>query len=174
MSGKIVLQFAAMDDPASEAIKFFERGWPSHVDAVLPDGRLLGARSDVVMGIPAGVQIRPAGYEEFTRTCVLTLETDPEIEKAFYSFLFTQLGKPYDKTAIVAFAFHRDWQEEDSWFCSEMQAAALLASKFLPNPLSEVANVITPRDCLLIASPWGTCVYWDKPAVTQAAEEDPA
>ena len=58
----ISLQFSALNDIASEAIKLFERSWCSHVDAILPDGTLLGARADIYGNVPAGVQIRPPGY----------------------------------------------------------------------------------------------------------------
>lgn len=33
--------------------------------------------------------------------------------------------KPYDLSAIACFALHRDWQEQDSWFCSELVAGCL-------------------------------------------------
>ena len=36
----------------------------------------------------------------------------------------SQLGKPYDFTAIVGLGLHRDWQEDDRWFCSELVAWA--------------------------------------------------
>lgn len=36
----------------------------------------------------------------------------------------SQLGKPYDWTAILGLGLHRDWQEEDAWFCSELVAWA--------------------------------------------------
>lgn len=36
----------------------------------------------------------------------------------------SQLGKPYDYTAILGLGFHREWQEDDSWFCSELVAEA--------------------------------------------------
>ena len=34
----------------------------------------------------------------------------------------SQLGKPYDITALFGLLAHRDWQETDSWFCSELVA----------------------------------------------------
>ena len=34
----------------------------------------------------------------------------------------SQLGKPYDWTAILGLGLHRDWQEQDAWFCSELIA----------------------------------------------------
>ena len=141
-------------DPGSEAIKIFERGWCSHVDVVYPDGSLLGARSDEVGGKPAGVQRRPADYENVIQAEVVTLATSDEQLSAFYSFLEAQVGKPYDKTAILAFALARDWQEPDSWFCSELAAAALVYCGWWPRPPSESVNHITPRDLLLMVSPF--------------------
>lgn len=150
----ITFQFCAMSALSSDVIKIFERGWCSHCDAVMPDGSLLGARSDVVGGKPAGVQIRPPSYEVWTRIERVSLEATPEQEAAFYAFLREQIGKPYDSIAIAAFAIGRDWRSPNSWFCSELQAAALEASKWFPKPLSSVANEITPRDLLLVVSPW--------------------
>ncbi|MNF95265.1 hypothetical protein D3C84_780070 [compost metagenome] len=34
----------------------------------------------------------------------------------------SQLGKPYDWTAILGLGLRRDWQERDAWFCSELIA----------------------------------------------------
>lgn len=42
---------------------------------------------------------------------------------AFYKAL-QQVGKPYDLTALIGWLSGRDWQEPDSWFCSELVAWA--------------------------------------------------
>ena len=34
----------------------------------------------------------------------------------------SQVGKPYDLTALFGLLAHRDWQEPDRWFCSELVA----------------------------------------------------
>ena len=36
----------------------------------------------------------------------------------------SQIGKPYDLTAIFGMLARRDWQEADAWFCSELTAWA--------------------------------------------------
>lgn len=36
----------------------------------------------------------------------------------------SQIGKPYDYTAVVGLGFHRVWKDADSWFCSELVAWA--------------------------------------------------
>lgn len=32
----------------------------------------------------------------------------------------SQIGKPYDKTGALGLGLHRDWQEDDAWWCSEL------------------------------------------------------
>lgn len=138
----IRLQFSTESGIESELIRTFGHGWCSHVDAVLPDNTLLGARAD------GGVQIRQPGYKNFTRTQIVSIPID---DKPFLEFLHAQVGKPYDMTAIFAFAVDRDWREDDSWFCSELQAAAL-EKVWFQHKLSTVVNRITPPDLLLVLS----------------------
>lgn len=150
----ILLQFVSERAFTSEVIGWFSSGHLSHVDAILPDGSLLGARSDRVGGRPAGVQIRPSGYLPFDRKVIFKLPATPRQENLWKSFLLGQLGKPYDKKAIWAFAFGRDWREQDSWICSELQMAALEACGVSPS-LYLTANKITPVAAALVASALG-------------------
>jgi hypothetical protein len=145
----MLLQFSAGDGLASEAIRRFSRGWPTHVDVVVPDG-LLGARLD------GGVKIREPGYAVFNRTLTVRLASTAEQEVRFTSFLYSQLGKPYDSEAIAGLALGRDWRDDSKWFCSELIAAALEVSGWLPKPLAFASHEITPRDLLLVVSPWAT------------------
>ncbi len=121
---------------------------------MLPSGHLLGARSDKVGGDPAGVQIRPPNYEKFSSRVIFTIPATDAQSTAYYAFLDAQLGKPYDSEAIWAFAFNRDWREDDSWICSELQAAALIAANRVP-PLFLASNKITPEALALMASAIG-------------------
>lgn len=150
---KIVLQFSYQRDLGADLIKYFGHGAGfSHVDAVMGDGSLLGARSDVCAGVPAGVQIRPPNYAAFDRVLPVVLLTDDAVSKAFYDFIVAQRGKPYDMEAIVAFAAGRDWRAPDSWFCSELQGAALEACGWFASPLATPANKLDPDDLLLALS----------------------
>lgn len=55
-----------------------------------------------------------------------------------------ELGKPYDWFGVAGFGFRRQWQEPDSWFCSELVAWAFHAAG---QPLFRVETWrITPRD----------------------------
>lgn len=145
----ITLRFVTSGGAISAGIRAAEYGfWASHTEAVMPDGTLLGAHID------GGVQARPADYDkgQFSRQLFVHLPTDDDMAGKFYAFLRSQLGKPYDVEAIIAFVARRDWQEPDSWFCSEIQAAALVACGWFASPLATEFNHITPRDLLLIVS----------------------
>lgn len=151
--GTIILQFVGNESLGSELIEWFDRGVYSHVDSVLPDGSLLGARSDEVEGIPSGVQIRPATYvSKYQSIKRVFLHCPDEVAAEYYAFLHEQLGKPYDETAIVAFVMGRNWEEDDSWFCSELSTKGLMVCKYIPYQLIVGANKIPPDTELAILS----------------------
>jgi uncharacterized protein YycO len=145
----MILRFVTSGGIVSAAIRAGEYGfWCSHVEAVMPDETLLGAHID------GGVQARPAGYDRGTATRELFAHlpaTTPQ-DAAFHTFLRAQIGKPYDITAIEALVAERDWTAPDSWFCSELQAAALRACGWFASDLATGFAKITPRDLLLMLS----------------------
>ncbi len=55
-----------------------------------------------------------------------------------------QIGKPYDYTAIVGLALHRDWQQDDAWFCSELIAWAFDKAQ-QPLLRAEILKRVTPQ-----------------------------
>jgi len=128
----IRLQFVRGRGLSSAAIAWMSAGLFSHVDAILPDGSLLGSRSDRILGIDPGVQIRPPGYEKWKHRVVFQLPASEVQTAAFHNFLHEEIGKPYDKIAIVGFAISRNWREEGAWFCSELVAAGLEAASVCP------------------------------------------
>jgi hypothetical protein len=151
----IHIRFVTGNDFISNAIRIGENdGWATHAEVVMPDGTLLGAHID------GGVQARPPGYDKAKMTRELIVELNfgnfvgtigsnrqadiGAMEAAFYNFLRAQLGKPYDVTAIAR-------RTDDSWFCSELVAAALEDCGYFPK-LSANDNHISPRDLLLILS----------------------
>lgn len=158
------IRFVTGTGAVSAGIRAFEHLWrddgwlPTHAEVLMPDGTLLGAH------LEGGVQARPVGYDKATMTremfvdlpfgaCIdisagssRQFEID-RMEAKFYGFLRAQLGKPYDMTAIAAFVFDRDWRQADSWFCSELVAAALEECSYLPKLISPT-NRITPSGLL--------------------------
>ncbi len=145
----IRLRFVTGNDAISVGIRAAEYGfWASHVEAVMPDGMLLGAHYD------GGVQARPRDYDhgQFIREDIVGIPVPDLMADKFHSFLKSQIGKPYDIEAILAFVAQRDWQAPGSWFCSELQAAVLAACGWFASSLATEFNHITPRDLLLIVS----------------------
>ncbi len=135
----IIIQAATENTIGSALIRWFTWSSYSHVDFVLPDGRLLGAR------LKGGVQIREPGYANFTKTKRFVIDGPDSI----LDWAKSQVGKPYDWRAIVAFAYHHDWKSRDAWFCSELVAAACLDNGI--RLLNEQVNRVTPGQ--LIESP---------------------
>jgi len=66
-------------------------------------------------------------------------------------FLKAQLGKPYDKLAIVAFAVNRDWRSPDAWFCDKLVAAGLEQVEVVPK-LAPTVNRLDVRGLYLVVS----------------------
>lgn len=147
----IQLQFSRQADIASSAIAWFSQGNLSHVDAILPGGLLLGARSDRVGGKPAGVQIRPPGYAKFALRVVFTIPCTDAQAARFYEFLSQQIGKPYDRSVILGFVSGRNWRALDSWICSELIMAALEYAGIIPPPYLAIYK-IAPNAAALAVS----------------------
>lgn len=154
MSSAIVMQFSAQADFGAELIEWFGHGAFSHVDSVLEDGRLLGARSDVCAGVPPGVQIRPQHYAPFSRVLRVELPAPEGVVRAYYEFVLAQVGKPYDKLGIAGFVVGRDWRDLAAWFCSELNGRGLEpdVSGYFAYRLSTPANKLTPPDLVLVCS----------------------
>ena len=129
--------------------RFFTRSWCSHVDVVMPNGALLGARPNWEAN--GGVQVRLPGYHDFTRSIAVELPCDAAVVNAFYAFCQEQIGKPYDWRADVMWFSSRDWSKPNSWMCSELIAAGLVASGYFER-LYVTASRISPADLLLMLS----------------------
>jgi uncharacterized protein YycO len=61
-----------------------------------------------------------------------------------------QVGKPYDWTALIGIVLRRDWQEGDSWFCSELVSWAF-AQGGSPIFRTDVMHRITPQHLWMLA-----------------------
>ena len=97
------------------AIRHITRSWASHTEFVdLESGRTFGAR------FKGGVKWRDPAE---SHNSYVERFTHPDIADALL-WAVTQTGKPYDLTAIFGILVDRNWRAEDSWFCSELVAAA--------------------------------------------------
>jgi len=178
--GYIVGQFVQNAAASSRLIEWFGGGGFSHVDAVLPNGALLGARSDAIGGQDPGVRIRPPGYEAWPRLIIMRKEVPASQARAWERFLAAQVGAPYDKRGIWDFVTGgnltdsgRDWRDPSAWFCSELWVRSLEVAGVIPLlPLSP--NRITPGTAACIAGAAGFQVikragYPEELTVTAAA-----
>lgn len=144
----IKLQFTDENTPAQLLIDWLTGSKFSHVDYVTQDGGgLLGARPI------GGVDIRPPGYHKFSATYIVELPLTLIEEVTFIDFLNSQLHKPYDWRALLSFFWKREWQRADSWFCSELIAAGLVLSGFLPQNTFKSFVKVSPQDLLLAVQP---------------------
>lgn len=150
----INLRFVSHPGPFTVAVRFAQYGfWPSHCEAVLPDGQRLG--SWFLHG--GGVRVLPPNYDVggFSREIFVSVKATAEEESSFYAWLHSQIGKPYDWRAIISFYSKmsgRNWQATDSYFCSELIAAGLAACGIFPPHLAVGFGRITPRDLLFLTS----------------------
>ena len=102
------------DTLTSNVIRRITWGTSSHV-AVVYDGISYEA-------LTRGVVARPAEELFEAHGAYAIYEVDASIR--VLDFLKAQVGKPYDFNGIVGILFHRDWQDDARWFCSELIAAA--------------------------------------------------
>ncbi|MBI2769977.1 MAG: hypothetical protein HYX47_10165 [Burkholderiales bacterium] len=91
-----------------------------------------------------GVRTRPLAELEAEASQREFVDVPCADPAALIAWATAQLNKPYDWRGVFGLAFHRKWQGGDSWFCSELVAAAFAAAG---SPLFVTdAWRITPRD----------------------------
>lgn len=139
----IRLQFVLGAGISSRLISWWGTGYGgfSHVDAVLSDGNLLGARSDEAGDKPKGVQIRPPFYESWKKRMVVEIDSTGAQAQAWEGWLRKQVGKQYDQDAILGFIIGRRLHKDGHFICSACQHTALERSWLVghsPWPSSEV------------------------------------
>lgn len=145
---KIILRFVHCADAISNAIIFQTGGLYSHVEAVTPDGKYLGAHMD------GGVLARPRDYDagQFDRQKFIELDAPAEMAAKFYHYLDAVVGEPYDFGAIAGFVSHLDIHQKAKVICSALQTLALRGCLYFPRALSALAHRVSPRDLELILS----------------------
>jgi hypothetical protein len=143
----------------SSALISYRGGQFSHVDSIMPSGLLLGARSDAIGGAPPGVQQRADNYEKWAARAIVNIPCSSAQSDAYYEFVLSQCGKPYDKIAILDFALgrhdSRDWRNPSAWFCDELVVAGFEVCALLQRLFVIPANRIDPGGSFLIASALG-------------------
>ncbi len=129
-------------NPISAAIRFSTRSWTSHAEFIDTDREItVGARS------VGGVKVRSCVKDHYSRVEQFTAEG---ILQA-YEWARTQIGNPYDFSAVAGIAVDRNWRNETKWFCSELVVASFehVGFPLLSTRPSAAVWRYTPRDLLL-------------------------
>lgn len=73
---------------------------------------------------PGGVRVSPLKEAIGRASDYVIVELPARNAAAIIAAARSQVGKPYDWTAVAGLGLHREWQEDDAWFCSELIAWA--------------------------------------------------
>jgi uncharacterized protein YycO len=110
----------------------------AHVGFLLPDDTILDATPEF------GVSLRH-DYDDATTRYYKPALAPRAIDKAV-QWAASQVGKPYDWSAIYGIIFRRDWHKPTAWFCSELvqNGSEVGGDPFLVD--GGQIDRITPRD----------------------------
>lgn len=114
---------------SSQLIKFGTFSRWSHVDALFSDGTLIGADSSARASFKPGVQklTLEDRLKHFDINYYKIERLELPNEDLARAFIEDQVGKKYDWSGIFAIPFrNRNWQDPESWFCSELVATAAI------------------------------------------------
>lgn len=155
----IQLQFVRGTGLGSRLISWWGNGYGgySHVDGILDDNRLAGARSDKVGGQPPGFQIRPPAYEKWAARTIVTINSTIQEALDWERFLIDQVGEPYDESDILGLIIGEPLSSAGHWICSAAQCAALVQISKIPSPPIPPQQV-TPNSLLLMCAAIGAQV----------------
>jgi hypothetical protein len=154
----VTVEFSDRYQAVTVGVQIYTHSWVTHVDFVLPDGRLLGAT-------PFGVRIRP--WTPAIHSVRYTFHADAQ---KVLGFALSQVGKPYDFVGLSGYVFRIGFlHQPQSWFCSSLVAAAALQDGV---DLSGVSpNFTSPariKDSPLLAK------VTDRPTYLVAGSDEPA
>ncbi|WP_115954009.1 YiiX/YebB-like N1pC/P60 family cysteine hydrolase [Cupriavidus plantarum] len=115
------LMFSTTHWPLSAVIRAFTWSRWSHVAVIDGDTVIEAVAVHGVRRAPLKEAIERAS--DFALVDLPARSPEAVIEAAA-----SQLGKPYDYSALVGLALHREWQDDGAWFCSELVAWAFDAA----------------------------------------------
>lgn len=136
---EITFIFSKSNSLWSKLIRLVTLSKWSHVEYVSPTGEVISA--ELGRGVYIDPQDRP--IQNWTSAIALKVPVSELQAIQYEKWIRKQIGKKYDLLGIFGLWFRRRWQDDDSWFCSELLVAGL--EKF------EIVNVggephrITPQ-----------------------------
>lgn len=137
---KLSLQLVEAANWESLAIgRYGGGGWApeySHADCVTSKGDLVGARNDVLNGVPAGVQIRQQGYEKWIHCDRYSKDVPDEVAAAWDAAVYAGIGAHYDQDAIWSFALGVQLHTIGDFICSAYATSRLQLVGIVPKDLA--------------------------------------
>ena len=105
---------------------------------------------EVIEATWPAVRVAPLAEIIAKHSCYIVVDVPCADSAAVIAAARSQVGKPYDLTALFGLLAHRDWQEADRWFCSELVAWAFQQGG---SPLfrPEALHRVTPQHLWMIA-----------------------
>ena len=155
-TGFLVSQFSAEHGFFDWGIRYLTDSDIAHVDLVVPAMVCIGmgkpcTTNEMLLGarLSGGVALRPPNYAKFTK--VIRVGCNVSNIDAAYRYAFSQLGKPYNKMAILDMFLHRERSftaDQKSWFCDELNYEIYKAGGIQLLDCSNPLN-LTPQEELL-------------------------
>lgn len=114
------LLFCTSNLPGALAIRAITWSSWSHVAILLDDGSAIEATWPKVRRVDAAlIKSKHSKWQ--------VVDVPVPDEQAAVKFAMSQIGKPYDVSALFGIMFHRNWADDSKWFCSELATAVLKA-----------------------------------------------
>lgn len=110
-SNKVHAIFSRSHNPLSAGVRWVTKSQVSHV------GMLRGDR--ILESTWSGGGVKPISLDAFVARASAVFVVEIHSPDEVWEAALTQIGKPYDKTALLGVYANRNWQEDDSWYCSE-------------------------------------------------------
>ena len=147
---EILIRFIRGTAWDSRLIEYRTRFWCSHTEAVTSES------SNLTCGamLRGGVKYRDftdKAYKHVSRWEIWHIPCTDTQNGIFWAFLHSQIGKPYDWKAIFAFGLgEHDWNNMNSWFCSEFMIAAGVSAGLWTYTADVHADRLAPSDAYLL------------------------
>lgn len=138
----VTLLFSRRNHPGSWLIRAVSWSEWSHVEVVLPGGYLLGASA------PHGVCLESMDKRMDIASHASLMNFPGDLDKGM-RWAEGQLGKPYDYLGVIGLGLHRDWEEDDKWWCSEFAGKFLKEAGFAPYR-ENVIKRLTPQHLAML------------------------
>ena len=137
------LIYSRTPTPTSYAIRTLTLSHWSHV-GILCDGMVIEAQAGLGV-VCRSLEASLKGVSDFQIVEYRNIQEGPVV-----SFALDQVGKPYDYTALFGILAGRNWQDQSSWFCSELTASALHAANY-PIFQFEACSRVVPQHLWLLS-----------------------